>query len=540
MTRLFVAIGYGERDQKNLNLLVHRLCSMTKGFKLGHIHIILVKSGRCSWTASAALTNVLKQHFIQVHTVVAHCNTKLETGDMFTMALDTAVKLKRQYGSPQGPLLFGRADSFPTRPTWHVELLEAWHEAAAQKIDVVTYRDLYDSGRVGEVVLIEPSVAHRFKMLGFETPFHALMQNGAKIKTHKVVGDFSDAGVEAAWVAGVTDPSQLSSLAAKQGPPEGVKVFDIENSTLHGHRNFNPSICMHRGKLWMAYRCEICQPKYSTTIRMVELDPVTYQPQQLTDTAIELPAGAIPREHCIWEDPRLIVKDDKIYLFYAHSTFKVGGYTSAQAAVRLDDKLQVEKYYPLKYGRNVNIINTKGKPPQSEKNWTPFVYQGRMLILYKLNAFTVLELNVESGNVTQLHQALGVATLWAWGFMSGGTPAVPLGGTKFGTMFHSFQVVPKVARKYFGAWAEFDIATKRVTAVSRRPLMVAEKDSKDCRDPKQGWRPDVVFPCGLVDGGTKWIVSVGVQDCLCKIYTYDKKFIERGLENTSGGSSMGV
>lgn len=138
------------------------------------------------------------------------------------------------------------------------------------------------------------------------------------------------------------------------------------------------------------------------------------------------------------EDPRLIVFQDKIYVFYNDLQY---GNTKDQFVKRMHMAEVVDRRgkFSLKnitllnfvdaeeyYRRNRSQDKEQGVVRQFEKNWGPFIYQNELYLVYLLEPHVILKPNLETGECRLLYENEEI-DICPRGMARGGTPAIRIG-----------------------------------------------------------------------------------------------------------------
>src|ERR1700744_728095 len=147
-------------------------------------------------------------------------------------------------------------------------------------------------------------------------------------------------------------------------------IHKIDRSLLLKHdMAFNPSICRHEGKLFMAYRLEDRSSDSWSKIAICELNE-EWQPILETNSILDIPK---PREGTnLFEDPRLYrsVIDNKLMLSFIAARLEGSRHVACQGFILLDDLKKEDPIYP-NLGNNLNCAFSSNSRNlfESEKNW---------------------------------------------------------------------------------------------------------------------------------------------------------------------------
>ena len=281
-------------------------------------------------------------------------------------------------------------------------------------------------------------------------------------------------------------------------------------------RHWNCGLLRYRDKLWLAYRYHVKEKAGRCATAICEVHPETLQP---TGKSQWIPLkGPIGMEH--HEDARLFLFNGEPYISYTEMRgYRPGiDYTCIMKYARLrlrGAKWDVVDAWQPHYGCN------DGR--SKEKNWVMFEYDGAIHAIYSAAPqHKVLRLQGEL--VTKVYES--GAPAWHFGSVRGGTPPLRQPDGTFLTIFHSSlatEVAPHFVRYYAAAYTFEGQPPFAPLRVSTRPLMVGSEADGHQVDPRyiEGWKPYVVFPCGLIEqvpgASAGWLVSLGVNDWQCVI-----------------------
>jgi predicted GH43/DUF377 family glycosyl hydrolase len=281
-------------------------------------------------------------------------------------------------------------------------------------------------------------------------------------------------------------------------PPvsEQLKSHRIEGIFKAG---YNPSIVQHRGMTVMAYRYHHDNTA-STRIGLCELDK-DFKP--VNNMAVDLVESALSHE-----DPRLFEYEDELWMSYVASEWP-------QFAAA---KVRYAKIYKPDHWRVFPPIDyTYPQMEMLEKNHTPFPTKSGMAVIYRSNPKQVIYLPQRT------EPLVSEALRWPYGEMRGGTTLLPYNG-KLLKFFHSSlrnDMPPVPHRYYVGAMLLNSEPPYNMVAVSKKPVLYGSEDGGDKTSPR--FKPNIVFPAGVVAAGDKWLLSVGVNDSACEIVEVTEK-----------------
>lgn len=209
-------------------------------------------------------------------------------------------------------------------------------------------------------------------------------------------------------------------------------------------------------------------------------------------------------EYQQYDDPRVLVHDDKLYVScatYTHEKYHI----VHQKILILDNTFNhIGNIHPV-YGYNGRSLDENtGK----EKNWTFFVHDSKLMCVYNTHPHTVVEFDWE-GNVVSEYITHYKHT-WKYGKIRGGTNPVFKDGY-YHSFFHSS--IPwkhEHRRRYFMGHYKFEPHPPfRVVEISEEPILWGnEQDERILPDIS----PLVIFPCGAILENDKFEISFGLND----------------------------
>lgn len=291
-----------------------------------------------------------------------------------------------------------------------------------------------------------------------------------------------------------------------------VDAVAVNGRTLkESPRHWNCGLIRHKGRLWLAYRYHMKEASGRCATAIVELDEAMQPKGKSQRLMLSGPTGT---EH--HEDARLWEFKGDVHVSYTEMRgYRPGvDYTCVMKYARLrlrGAKWEVSQVWHPNYGMN------DGR--SKEKNWIFFEYDGAIHVVYGSGPLhTVIRL--EGDRVTRVYETPGA--VWHFGNVRGGTPPVRQADGSFLTLFHSSmatEVAPHFVRYYGAAYTFEGQPPFAPLRVSTRPLMVGSEADGHQVDPRyvEGWKPYVVFPCGLVPMESGWLCSLGVNDWQCVV-----------------------
>lgn len=299
-------------------------------------------------------------------------------------------------------------------------------------------------------------------------------------------------------------------------------------------RHWNCSLLRYKGRLWFSMRYHLGKEHASRcAVALVPIDKRTFQPTAPSQH-LNLPA-VVGDEH--FEDARLFMFNGQPHISYTQMT----GYEPGK------DYRCVMKYARLKLNGNRWLIEQTFFPQyganhggSKEKNWSFFEHDKALHVIYE-DSPQRLVLRLDGDQVVDGYES--AAASWPWGTIRGGTPPVSIAGGQMLAIFHSSvptEAPPHFVR-YYGAAYTFEAKPPfAITAISHQPLMAGSELDGHGPDPRYaaGWKPFVVFPCGLVppmegSDDQSFLVSLGVNDWQCAVGRLRLDQMRMGLPDRS-------
>lgn len=284
------------------------------------------------------------------------------------------------------------------------------------------------------------------------------------------------------------------------------------HNLLPSPRYQNPGLLRHAGRLWLAYRYHRMEtPTKRSGIGIVEIDERGNAIGKSQHLSFANPTDSEHHEDC-----RLFMFGGEPFISATMMTgYKPGiNYTCVMLYARLKfsrNKWSVVQEWQPRYGNNNGF--------SKEKNWVFFEHEKKLMCIYATDPEHVV-LEIEGDQVVREHKSPGPA--WQWGHVRGGTPPVDLGDGRMLCIFHSSiptETPPHYVRYYAAAYTLEKKAPFRILQISERPILAGSEEDGHRVDPRytEGWKPYVVFPCGLVADRNGWLMSLGINDWQCAI-----------------------
>ncbi len=322
---------------------------------------------------------------------------------------------------------------------------------------------------------------------------------------------------------------------AKEIPPVVVDMqkmqqpFVLETKKIEIPRYsdaFNPSIIRWNDQLLMVFRYRAPNTDDTNPMAFVWMDKdfnLLTEPMPF-DIPFDNPYLSSRRQ-----DPRLVAVGERLFMVY--SNFVQGPI-----------KREIRRVYVAELdidGKNVSVkhheplLHFEGETEMRwEKNWTPFEYDGELLLSYSLDPHRILH-PVFNTCSCEMISSSNASIQWDWGPLRGGTPALRI-NDQYLAFFHSAKNIISVQSNgksmthYVTGCYTFSCKPPfEITAMSPEPIV--GQDFYLSMN-KARWKPlRVVFPCGFIFDDEHIFVSYGRQDNEIWIAKLDKAALLESL-----------
>jgi len=293
-------------------------------------------------------------------------------------------------------------------------------------------------------------------------------------------------------------------------------------------RQWNCGLLRYEDKLWLSYRYHLKEAGGRCATAIVQLDAKTFQPVGKSQRVML--SGPRGNEH--HEDARLFLYRGEPHISYTemHSYQPGVSYLCVTKYARLRLKAgrwSVAKIFHPQFGRN------DGR--SREKNWVFFETPDGLHAVYSGTPQHVV-IQLDGERIVGKYET--PAPAWHFGPVRGGTPPLLQPDGTFLSIFHSSlptEVPPHFVRYYAAAYTFDSKPPFAPIRISTQPLMAGSEADGHEVDPRyvEGWKPYVVFPCGLVPDGSGWLCSLGVNDWACAVARMKPDKLHLGAANGS-------
>jgi len=290
-----------------------------------------------------------------------------------------------------------------------------------------------------------------------------------------------------------------------------MKIHEIKKNNLYpGEKYQNASVISWKNKLLLFYQVQEKLSDKKNKIFVCFLDG-EYQPIKGSNIKImpKKNTGQFLEGRVLFEDSRAFLF--KGGLFLAYSIFNLEYSVCLMRFCQLDKNFQVTNDYFIDYGNNLlNLKALKGGKKLSrqpwklkwERNWQFFEYQKKLYFTYLPHRVCRISLHNNKINKKFVSPQ---KIYWEYGAIRGGTPPIMIGDT-FYSFFHSYEIKNKAERLYHIGAYSFKLTNGfKIANFTRKPILSGKiEEIYKMRA--------VVFPCGAIYDGNKWIVSYGEDD----------------------------
>ena len=278
-----------------------------------------------------------------------------------------------------------------------------------------------------------------------------------------------------------------------------VKIIDLPYDRI----NYYFNSCIFKGinqELLLMTRCSILKSdhSFSNTLKLFELNE---------DYSVKKHVGLNFKHEIVheqYEDPRVLVHNKKYYVSCANYC-KTDYLHIHQKLLVFDENFnQINSIHPVYDGNEKSAkLNTI-----SQKNWTWFIYDNRLMCVYKMYPHTVVEFDFDGNIVAEYKTFFDTNKIWKFGECRMGTNPILKDGYYY-NFFHSSLPWKFPKRQYFMGYYKFEsVPPFKIVEISDEPILYGNES--DVRT--LNISPIVVFPCGVIENDGKFVVSFGLND----------------------------
>jgi len=280
-----------------------------------------------------------------------------------------------------------------------------------------------------------------------------------------------------------------------------VKIVDLP----YTNKNFYFNSCIFKGydnKLLLMTRESILigLKKFKNTLKLYELDENYNIIKDLNLKIID----EIDNEQ--YEDPRVLVHDNKYYVGCANYKFNKIKFIHQKILVFDKNFNHIDNIH-IEYDGNGNSINEN---KNHQKNWTFFIYNGNLMVVYRMNPHVIIEVDLKTNKViTEYKNFKDISKEWIFGECRMGSNPILKDGY-YHNFFHSSLPWRFPKRQYFMGYYKFEsIPPFKIVHIDSKPILHGNESDERILDEIS---PLVVFPCGVIEKDDKFVVSFGLND----------------------------
>lgn len=316
--------------------------------------------------------------------------------------------------------------------------------------------------------------------------------------------------------------SVSDALHSKQNKNKYAQNFVVSTTRIYLNnypKAFNPSIiAVDKGFLLTFRHCLAPHEPWTSYIGLVALDehlrPISAP--QLLRTRHK--GAATPSQS---EDARIFICDHKVYLIY-NDNVEVAppDNPGAKRDIFLAQLLRKGNHFTLSEPRKL-MHTDKAHSMRAQKNWTPFEWNKKLLVIYNTSPHEVLYPDLRTGLSNPICSS-SFKNSWHWGEIRGGTPAQMVGG-QYLAFFHSSIYKASEASRgvpmhhyYMGAYTFAPNPPFTVTKMSPYPIIGKGFYTRSDSEKK------VIFPGGFAHKGKYLYVAYGKDDREIWVAVIDK------------------
>jgi predicted GH43/DUF377 family glycosyl hydrolase len=279
-----------------------------------------------------------------------------------------------------------------------------------------------------------------------------------------------------------------------------VKIVDLP----YDDKNFYFNSCLFTNDstnyLIVRHAKLIGKNKFKNTLKLYELDDSYNVVKDLKLKIID----EVDNEQ--YEDPRVLFHDNKYYVGCANYQYGNIKYVHQKVLVFDKDFNHIDNIH-IEYDGNGKTIEEN---TIHQKNWTWFIQNNSLMIVYRMNPHVVLEVDLTTKKVvTEYKHFQDISEMWDFGECRMGSNPILKDGY-YHNFFHSSLPWKHPKRQYFMGYYKFEsVPPFKIVEISKEPILYGnEIDERVLKNIS----PLVIFPCGAIEKDGKFIVSFGLND----------------------------
>lgn len=227
------------------------------------------------------------------------------------------------------------------------------------------------------------------------------------------------------------------------------------------------------------------------------------------------------------EDARIFSYNEKLYLIYNDNLELVFPSTWERRDIYIAELLYDDQQFYL--SDPIKLVHeTKYSHTLWQKNWSPFEWQGNLLLSYMLNPHEVISPNWTSG-MCQLYSETAKSINWNFGTLRGGTPAQLVDG-EYLAFFHSGFVTASACSENKEMW---HYVMGAYTFSPQPPFELTKLSAVPIDAPGfytySSYSKRVIYPGGFVVSGSNAYLAYGKDDSEVWIATINLKRLKESM-----------
>lgn len=207
-----------------------------------------------------------------------------------------------------------------------------------------------------------------------------------------------------------------------------------------------------------------------------------------------------------YEDPRVLFYNDRYYVGCVNYQYDNIKYVHQKILVFDKNFNHIDNIH-LEYDGNGKTIDDN---TIHQKNWSWFIYNNSLMVVYRMNPHVILEVNLKTNKIESEYKHFqDISEMWDFGECRMGSNPILKDGY-YHNFFHSSLPWKHPKRQYFMGYYKFEsIPPFRITEISKTPILYGNEIDERILP---NISPLVIFPCGAIEKNGKFIVSFGLND----------------------------
>lgn len=265
---------------------------------------------------------------------------------------------------------------------------------------------------------------------------------------------------------------------------------------------FNSSLFNLNNNLYlMARHCNINE--FQIANNTLKLFKFNNQNNSINELKLKIKDEVINEQY---EDPRVLIHDDKIYVGCANYQSNKSKYIHQKILIFDSNFNHIDNIHPIYEGNEKDCLSNT----QHQKNWTYFIHNKKMLCVYKMYPHTIVEFDLSTNlPVVEYKTYTDLTKNWKFGEPRMGSNPILKDGI-YHNFFHSSLPWKNPKRQYFMGYYTFEANPPfKIINISKEPIIWGnETDFRYLPN----FNPIVVFPCGAFYENNNFYVSFGFND----------------------------